>query len=107
MPRYLIEVSHEPEVLACAGVVQVFLATGSHLLAQADWGCMDGQHTAWLIVEADSKEEARYVVPPALRTAAIITGLNCFSMEQIDSILSHHERVTRASQADHLYAELV
>ena len=91
MARYLIEVPHDPEVQACARVVQVFLATGSHLLTHADWECMDGVHSAWIIVEGDSKEEARYVVPPALRTGAIIIGLNKFTMEQVDSILSHHE----------------
>ena len=91
MTRYLIEVPHEPEVHACARVVQVFLATGSHLLSHADWGCMDGKHSAWIIMEADSKEEARYVVPPPFRADAIIIGLNKFTMEQVDSILSHHE----------------
>jgi hypothetical protein len=90
MARYLIEVPHEPEVQACARAVQVFLATGSHLLTHADWGCLDGDHRAWLIVEADSKEEARYVVPPAFRAAAKITGLNKFTLKEIDSIMSHH-----------------
>jgi hypothetical protein len=93
MARYLIEVRHEPEVQACARVVQVFLATGSHLLTHADWGCLDGVHSAWLIVEADTKEAARYVVPPAFRGDARITGLNKFTMEEIDRILSHHERI--------------
>ena len=92
MARYLIEVPHEREVQACARVVRVFLATGSHLLTHADWGCMDGEHSAWIIVEVDSKEDARQVVPPALRAGAKITGLNKFTMEQIDSIMSQHER---------------
>ena len=91
MARYLIEVPHEPEVQACARVVQVFLATGSHLLSQADWGCLDGQHSAWIIVEADCKEQARYAVPPAFRADAKIVGLNKFTMEQVDYILSRHE----------------
>lgn len=90
MARYLIEVPHEPERQACARVVQVFLATGSHLLTHADWGCLDGKHSAWLIVEADSKEEARYVVPPAFRADANIVGLNKFTMEEIEYILSQH-----------------
>ena len=92
MTRYMVEVHHQPEVHACADVVQIFLATGSHLLTHADWGCLDGQHSAWIIMETDSKEEARYVVPPAFRASAKITGLNKFTMEQIDNILSHHEK---------------
>jgi len=92
MPRFLIEVPHPEEELACARVVHVFLNTGSHFLTQADWGCMDGEHSAWFIVEADSKAEARLVVPPAFRSQAKIVGLNKFSMEEIDDIISHHQR---------------
>ena len=55
MPRFLIEVPHPVEELACARVVHVFLNTGSHFLTQADWGCMDGEHSAWITVEADNK----------------------------------------------------
>jgi hypothetical protein len=91
MARYLIEVPHEAEVQACARVVQLFLATGSHMVTHADWGCMDGEHVAWIIVEADSKEEARYMVPPMCRADAKIIGLNKFTMEQIDCIMSRHE----------------
>ncbi len=92
MARYLIEVPHEAEIEACAHVVQIFLATGSHLVTHADWGCLDGQHSAWLIVDADDKEEAVHVVPPAYRADARIIGLNKFTMEEIDDIMSHHAR---------------
>ena len=92
MPRFLIEVHHEDEVLACARVVQVFLATGSHFLTHADWGCMDGEHSAWIVVEVDSKEEARSILPPAFRAQAKIVALNKFTMDQVDSIISRHQR---------------
>ncbi len=87
MPRFLIEVSHPEETLACAKFVQVFLSTGSHYLSQADWGCMDGDHRSWIIVEAADKEEARRVVPPAFRTLAKVVGLNKFNLEQIESMI--------------------
>jgi len=87
MPRFLIEVPHADEVRACAQIVQIFLASGSHFLTHADWGCMDGEHTAWIIVEVDSKEEARCILPPAFRSQAKIVGLNKFSLEQIEKIL--------------------
>jgi len=90
MPRFMIEVDHEAETQACARTVQVFLATGSHYLTHADWGCLDGVHTAWMIVEADSREQARSIVPPALRRQARVTALNGFSTEQIDEILRQH-----------------
>ena len=90
MARFLIEVSHEAEAVACARVVKVFLASGSHLLTHADWGCMDGDHRAWIIVDVANKNEALAIVPPALRSAARVVGLNYFSMSQIDEILKKH-----------------
>lgn len=91
MARFLIEVPHEDEVVACARVVETFLRTGSHFLTHADWGCMDGEHTAWIIVEVDSKDEARGVVPPAFRAQAKIVRLNTFTMREIEEILRHHQ----------------
>src|SRR5262245_56132856 len=90
MQHFLIEVPHSPEHVACARVVKIFLTTGSHFLSHADWGCMDGHHSAWMVVEAENKEDARLIVPPQLRAQASIVGLNKFSIEQIESILSRH-----------------
>jgi len=87
MPKFLIQVPHEEETLACAKVVQVFLASGSHFLTHAEWGCMDGEHAAWMIVDVDTKAEALAIVPPAFRAEAKIVALNTFSMEQIDRVL--------------------
>ncbi len=91
MPRFLIEVPHDTEHLACARVVHLFLKSGSHFLTHADWGCMDGEHKAWIVAEFDSKEEARSIVPPALRSQARIVGLNSFALDEIDAILYQHQ----------------
>jgi len=90
--RFLIEVPHEASTVACARVVEVFLKTGSHFLSRADWGCKDGDHKAWMLVEVESKEEARNIVPPALRAQAKVVGLNWFTMEEIQNILEGHEK---------------
>jgi len=91
MARFLIEVPHEPEKMACARAVQVFLHTGSHFLTHADWGCLDGEHKAWIIAQVDDKDEARSIVPPPFRHQAKVRKLNCFSVEEIDEILYHHQ----------------
>ncbi len=91
MARFLIEVPHEDEVAACARAVEIFLNTGSHFLSNADWGCLDGEHKAWIILEADDKEEARFVVPPAYRPQARIVALNKFTLEDIDELRRHHQ----------------
>ena len=90
MARFLIELPHDPERVACARVVKVFLTSGSHLLTHADWGCMDGDHRAWLIVDVANKQEALGIIPPAFRASARIVGLNYFSLESIEAILSGH-----------------
>jgi len=90
MSKYLIEVPHEEEIRACARVVQIFLATGSHFLTHADWGCADGVHSAWIIVDADDRDQARSILPPQFRAEAKIVGLNKFNMEQIQQILDTH-----------------
>ena len=97
MPKFLIEVTHEAEVVACARVVEVFLKTGSHFLTNADWGCLDNQHSAWILVEVDSKEEALQIVPPAFRSQAKIVQLNKFTMEVIEEILRHHRDKSKGS----------
>ena len=89
--KFLIEVPHEETVVACARVVDVFLRTGSHFLSTADWGCRDGVHKAWIVVDVDSKDEARGIVPPAFRAQATIVQLNAFTLEEIKNILHEHE----------------
>ena len=90
MARFLIEVPHDGDFAACVKVVQVFLSTGSHLLTHADWGCMDGNHSAWLIVDVDRKEDALQVVPPPFRAQAKVVALNKFTREQMDGLLKQH-----------------
>jgi hypothetical protein len=91
MARFLIEVPHEAEKKACALAVKVFLETGSHFLSNADWGCLDGVHKAWIIVDVATKDEARMILPPAFRPQAEIVQLNKFTMDEIDEILRHHK----------------
>ena len=90
MPRFLIEVPHESEPVACARAVQLLLQTGSHFLTNAEFGCKDGDHRGWIVVEGESKEQVRNVLPPAYRASARIVGLNKFSLEELRELLKHH-----------------
>jgi hypothetical protein len=91
MARYLIEVPHESTKVECARAVEVFLKTGSHFFTHADWGCKDGEHKAWLVVEVDSRDEARGIVPPVFRSQAKVVQLNTFTMVEIEDILRQHK----------------
>lgn len=90
MPRFLIQVVHEDRKAACDSAVRTFLETGSHFLANAEWGCGDGEHTAWLIADLASKQEALAVLPPPLRRQAKVVTLQKFSMQDIEPVRRRH-----------------
>ncbi len=90
MPKFLIEVAHDENLLACAQVVESFLNYGSHFATNADWGCSDGVHKAWITIETENREDARNILPPAYRAGATIIRLNKFTIEEIDEILKQH-----------------
>jgi hypothetical protein len=81
MARFLIEVPHESEVVSCARANKVLLESGSHFLTHADFGCLDGVHKAWIVVEMDSKDEARNILPPVYRHQATIVQLSKFGLK--------------------------
>ena len=90
MTKYLIEVPHEAKKEACEQAVQIFLDTGSHFLTNADWGCKDGEHKAWMILNIDSKEQARNILPPAFRRQAKIIKLIKFSIDNLEDNKRYH-----------------
>jgi hypothetical protein len=71
MNRYLIESKHDN--VNCEQVVRDVFAAG--YLHHFEWGCKDNDHTAWAIVEAESAEHARQIVPWYLRDQARIVRL--------------------------------
>ena len=75
MAGFLIEVPHGEDKVACFHAIQVFMKSGSHFLANADWGCSDNEHKAWLVVDVETKEEALRIIPSAFREHAKITSL--------------------------------
>ncbi len=91
MAKFLIEVPHKAEKVACLRAIQILLQTGSHYLTNAEFGCYDGDHKAWVIVDVDSKEEARCILPPLYRSRAKIVGLSRFKMEEVEEMLHHHQ----------------
>lgn len=88
--KFLIEVPHDANTVACARVVDIFLKSGSHFLSRADWGCRDGVHSAWMMVDVDNKNEALRILPPLFREEAKIVQLNTFTVDEIEDILREH-----------------
>jgi len=90
MARFLIEVPHGEDHEACEQAIHIFLNTGSHFLSNADWGCEDGEHKAWFMLDIDSKEQARNILPPAYRRQAKIIKLVKFSTENPEENMAYH-----------------
>lgn len=90
MPRFLVEVPHDESTASCIQAIDVFLRTGSHYLTHADWGCQDGVHKAWMVIEVESRHEARNIVPADYRERAVIIQLNHFSTEQLEKLHRKH-----------------
>ncbi len=90
MPRFLVEVPHDESTAACIKAIDVFLRTGSHYLTHADWGCQDGVHKAWMVIDVESRHEARNVVPADYREKAVVVQLNHFSTEMLEKLHKKH-----------------
>jgi hypothetical protein len=90
MEKFLVEVNHGPDKIECLRAIQIFLSSGSHFLTHADWGCSDGEHKAWFILEVDKKEDALRIVPPFYRKDTKITTLTKFKLDEVENLLKQH-----------------
>jgi hypothetical protein len=54
MKRFLVIVPHTKA--ECKQALAQVLAVG--FITHFDWGCMDGNHTGWAILEAENAKEA-------------------------------------------------
>jgi len=90
MKRYLVEIDHSPDKVACLQAIRDILQMGSHFVTHAEWGCLDEVHTAWIMVEAESHDEARMVLPPKDRSRARVVRITHFQLDKVNEALAHH-----------------
>jgi hypothetical protein len=93
MADYLIEIPHSGDMFECKQVVKLFITSGSHLLANAHWGCKDGVHKAWFISDFESKEQAMQIVPAFLKRHATIVELVKFNKDDILQFADHDKKI--------------
>lgn len=91
MPKFLIEVPHENKKQSCDQAVAIFKQTGSHFLTNADWGCSDNVHKAWIIIDLDKKAHAQKIIPPWFRDKSTVITLHKFALENIDESKKQHK----------------
>jgi hypothetical protein len=82
MDRYLVVSPHTEK--DCAATLKQMLYIG--YITHFDWGCMDGDHTGWAIIEAANANEAKMVVPPTQRATTRVIRINKFSPSDIQNM---------------------
>jgi hypothetical protein len=85
MKKFIVISNHTGE--DCKRALKETLAIG--YLHHFDWGCKDGVHTGWAVLEADDKAQAFLSVPPFLRDQAQVVQLTHF---QADTVAAFHVR---------------
>ena len=83
MERYIV-IAHHTDA-ECTKALKQIEAIG--YITHFDWGCKDGSHTGWAIVEADSHTEALMCVPSADRPQAKAVKLTKFSPQDVHGMM--------------------
>ena len=76
MNRYMVISEHTSE--ECRQAVKFFADFYAGFITHFEWGCKDHDHHAYAIIEADSHEEAKMIVPPLFRDKARVIKLTYF-----------------------------
>jgi hypothetical protein len=82
MKRFLV-ISHHTGA-ECVLALKETLAIG--YLTHFDWGCKDGAHTGWAILEAENKAQAIMSVPTFLRSKATVVQLTKFEVAKVEAM---------------------
>ena len=82
MDKFLVVLPHTIE--DCVRSLQQIEAIG--MITHFDWGCKDGEHVGWVMLEAENKAEALMVVPTNQRVKARVIKLTKFSPDDIRSM---------------------
>jgi hypothetical protein len=78
--RYIVISPHTKE--DCNNAIKQVLSTG--YITHFEWGCKDGDHTGWAILEAEDAKQAMMAVPPGQRQTARVVRLTRFTPEEVE-----------------------
>ena len=85
MDRFLVESPHTAH--ECKLAIKLVQSMG--YLNNFDWGCRDGIHTGWAMIEAESEAQALGVVPAMMREKARAIKLSKFESATVDKWETH------------------
>ena len=84
MERYIVIAPHTKG--DCTKTLRQIEAMG--YITHFDWGCKDGEHCGWAVIEAESPAKALLVVPAFDRHNAKAVRLAKFSPQEVRSMHS-------------------
>ena len=90
MARFFVELAHTPE--DCVADLDSVMAHSHELFARFDWGCKDGEHAGWAILEAQDANTARRLLPTFIRDRAKVRGVVKFTP---DDVKGFHEAMAQ------------
>ena len=82
MDKYIIETPHSS--VNCQMLINQLHNQG--YLYNFEWGCADGVHCGWAIVEAESEEQARMIVPSVVRKNARVVKIQKYDVNEAGEI---------------------
>jgi len=85
---YFVSVPHTPE--QCLKTLDDMKVKGDALLSQFEFGCSDGDHTAYAFIKGKSPEDIKKMLPEAEQKAAKITKVNKLTVADIEKIHKEH-----------------
>lgn len=88
MPRFLIEIKHSDDVEGCVRSLDAIVNQGSHLVTHAEFGCADGVHSGWLIVDVEDRETACQIIPPSFREDSRVVELRTWTKDEIREMVA-------------------
>ncbi len=84
MSRFMIASKHE--AADCVRALDAELAKGTAILDKFVFGCKEGDHTGYAIVETKNLSDALALVPNFLQQMACITKVDKFTPAEIRSL---------------------
>ncbi len=106
MEKFLIEIRNGGDRATCLRSIQSFLSTRTHFVTSVEWGCIEGEHKAWLIIKTGNREDAMRIIPAAYRQNAKITRLQKFTGKEIDeTMVDYPGIVSTKNQVQHRFKD--
>ena len=85
---YFVTIPHTPE--QCLKFLDNMKSKGDNLLSKFEFGCMEGDHTAYAFIEGNSPESVKKMLPESEQKAAKITKVSKMTAADIEKIHKSH-----------------